>query len=193
MGLTKRLSPGTRTDVRAPPFVAIPPLTLACAPRPLAARASRHNRVGDWWVTFAVKRTKSATKRTSDPVEMRVSRGRALHSLIRDMASLRPCRPHADTTYIDTNNRISLASGRTLSKATLFRLLHLGGWIGLGIFVGALNSSDIWPLPSGMSSFTRCCAPVLRAWMRWALPRCLRVGRRRWRQCRTGGPPSVTG
>ena len=154
IGQTERLNPGTRTDGRAPSLVVSPPLrpTLAFGSPPRAPRASGHDRGSDWWVTFAVKRTKSATKRTSDPVEMRVSRGRALHSLIRDMASLRPCRPHADTTYIDTNNRISLASGRTLSKATLFRLLHLGGWIGLGIFVGALNSSDIGPLPAALDT-----------------------------------------
>jgi len=68
------------------------------------------------------------------------------------MAGLRPCRPRADTTYIDTNNRISLASGRTLSKATLFRLLHLGGWICLGIFVGALNIADFGPLPAALDT-----------------------------------------
>jgi two-component system, LytTR family, sensor kinase len=81
---------------------------------------------------------------------MRDTGGRGLHSLFRDMACLRPCRSRADTTYIDTNNRISLASGRTLSKATLFRVLHLGGWIGFGIFVWALNSADIGPLPAAL-------------------------------------------
>jgi signal transduction histidine kinase len=154
IGLTEHLKPGTRTEVRVPSVVAIRPLTLrpAFAPPPPAPRASWRNRVGNWWATFAPKRTKSATKRTSDPVEMPDTRGRALHSLLRDMASLRPCRPRADTTYIDTDNRISLASGRTLSKATLFRLLHLGGWIGLGIFVGALNSADIGPLPAALDT-----------------------------------------
>jgi signal transduction histidine kinase len=66
------------------------------------------------------------------------------------MACLRPCQPRTDTTSIDTNNRISLASGRTLSKATLFRVLHLAGWIGFGIFVWALNSADIGPLPAAL-------------------------------------------
>jgi hypothetical protein len=37
-----------------------------------------------------VKRTKSATKRTSNPVEMRDARSRALYSFISDIAALRP-------------------------------------------------------------------------------------------------------
>jgi histidine kinase/histidine kinase/DNA gyrase B/HSP90-like ATPase len=154
IGLTERLR-GPRTVVRAPPFVSIRSLThtlrLPSAPLP-PPRATWRNRVEDRWATFAVKRTKSATKRTSDPVEVRDTRGRELHCLIRDVAGLRPCRPRADTTYIDTNNRISLASGRTLSKTTLFRLLHLGGWIGLGIFVGALNIADFGPLPAALDT-----------------------------------------
>ena len=153
VGLTERLNLGPRTGVRAPPYVSIRPLThtlrLTFAPLP-PPRASWWNRVGDWWVTFAVKRTKSATKRTSDAVQMRDTRGRALHSFFCDMAGLRPCRPRADTTYIDTNNRISLASGRTLSKATLFRVLHLGGWLVFGTFVWALNSADDGPLPAAL-------------------------------------------
>ena len=108
----------------------------------------------DGWATMPVKRTPSATKRTSDPVEMRDTGGRALHSLFRGMACVRPCRPHADTTYIDTNNRISLASGQTLSKAALFRvrLLHLGGWIGFGFFVWALRSTEVGPVPAALEA-----------------------------------------
>jgi hypothetical protein len=155
IGLTERLNPCPRTGVLAPPYVSICSLThtlkLTFAPLP-PPRAPWRNPLEDRWATFPVKRTKSATKRTSDPVEVRDTRGRELHCLIRDMAGLRPCRPRADTTYIDTNNRISLASGRTLSKATLFRLLHLGGWIGLGIFVGALNIADFGPLPAALDT-----------------------------------------
>jgi len=125
-------------------------LTLTFALLRPALRTSWRNLVVDWWATLSVKRVKSATKRTSDPVEMRDTRGRALHSFFCDMAGLRPCRPRADTTYIDTNNRISLASGRTLSKATLFRVLHLGGWLVFGTFVWALNSADIGPLPAAL-------------------------------------------
>jgi two-component system, LytTR family, sensor kinase len=102
------------------------------------------------WPTFPVKRTRRATKRRSDSVEMRVTRERALHFFFRDIEGLRPCRPGGDATYIDTNNRISLASGRTLSKATLFRVLHLGGWLGFGTFVWALNCADIGPFPAAL-------------------------------------------
>ena len=152
IGLTEHLNPRTRTGVRAPFPVANHPraLKLAFAPLSPAPGASCSELVRDVRTTFAVKRTKSATKRTSDPVEMRVSRGRALHSVFRDMADLRPCRSRADTTYIDTNNRISLASGRTLSKATLFRVLHVGGWLVFGTFVWALNSADVGPFPAAL-------------------------------------------
>jgi hypothetical protein len=66
------------------------------------------------------------------------------------IADPRLYRPRADGTYINTDNRISLASGRTLSKATLFRVLQLGGWIGFGTFVWALNIADIGPFPSAL-------------------------------------------
>jgi signal transduction histidine kinase len=69
---------------------------------------------------------------------------------LRDIADLRPCRPGADETNINTDNRISLASGRTLSKATLFWVLHLGGWIGFGTFVWALNIAGIGPFPAAL-------------------------------------------
>jgi len=129
--------------------MAIHPLGLAFAPLPPGPRASRRNLVVDW-APFAVKRTKSATKRASDPVEMRDTRGRALHSFVLDIASLYPCRPCADTTYINTDNRISLASGRTLSKATLFWVLQFGGWIAFGFFAWAVNIADIGPIPSAL-------------------------------------------
>ena len=102
------------------------------------------------WASFRVKRTKSATKRTSDPVEMRGTGGRALDSSFCDIGDLRPCRPRADGTYINTDNRISLASGRTLSKATLFWVLQFGGWLVFGTFVWALNIADIGAIPSAL-------------------------------------------
>jgi two-component system, LytTR family, sensor kinase len=127
--------------------MAIRPLTFAFAPLPRAPRASWRNLVVNWAI-FQVKRTKSATKRTTNPVETRGTRGRALHSFFRDIADFRPCRPRADGTYINTDNRISLASGRTLSKATLFRVLHLGGWIAFGTFVWAFNIAETGPFPA---------------------------------------------
>src|SRR5262245_27274266 len=102
MGLTKRPNPGTRTDVRAPSSTAIHPLTLALAALPPALRGSWRNLPVNRWASLPAKRTKGATKRTSDPVEMRDTEGRALHSISRDMACLRPRRLRADTTFIDT-------------------------------------------------------------------------------------------
>ena len=121
------------------------PLAFATA-RPAARPSGRM--VVDWAI-LPMKRTKSATKRISDPVEMRDTRG-ALHSFLSDIVDLCPCRPRADGTYINTDNRISLASGRALSKATLFWVLHLGGWIAFGTFVWALNIADIGPFPSAV-------------------------------------------
>jgi signal transduction histidine kinase len=67
--------------------------------------------------------------------------------LFRDIADLRPRRPRVDGTYINTANPISLASGRTLSKATLFNVLHWGGWFGLGATFFPLNAyrEGVWP------------------------------------------------
>jgi signal transduction histidine kinase len=126
--------------------MALCPRTLAFASFPPAPRMSWRNPVVDW-ANFQVKRTKSATKRTRNPVGMRDTRGRALHSLFRDIADLRPRRPRADGTYINTANPISLASGRTLSKATLFNVLHWGGWFGLGATFCPLNGAreGAWP------------------------------------------------
>jgi len=81
---------------------------------------------------------------------MRESRSRALHSLIRDLADLGSSHPHTDGTPISTANQISLASGRTLSKGTLFWVLHCGGWFGFGFFVWALNIPGIGPLPAAV-------------------------------------------
>jgi signal transduction histidine kinase len=64
-----------------------------------------------------------------------------------------PCRPHADGTYINTDNPITLASGRTISKATLFKALHYGGWFGLGAFICAFNITDIGLFPSLLEEF----------------------------------------
>ena len=132
IGLTKRLIPGTRTDVRAPSSMAIPPLALTLAP----------------------KRSKSAMKRTSDPVEMRDTRIRTVDSLCSDMADLRPCGPRADGTYISTDNRISVASGETPSKAALFRvrLLYFGGWIGFGFFVWMFRSTEVGRVPAALGA-----------------------------------------
>jgi hypothetical protein len=99
---------------------------------------------------FTVKRTKSATKRTGNPAEMRDPQGRALNSLQLKILELPACRPSAEGTSINTDNRIRLASGRALSRATLFWALHLGGWIALGTFVWALNIEKIGALPSAL-------------------------------------------
>ncbi|HEX8799554.1 MAG TPA: sensor histidine kinase, partial [Terriglobales bacterium] len=153
-GLTKRLDPGTRTDMRAPSSMEVRPLAVAFTPLSTAQRASFRKLAEDWWTTFAVKRTKSATKRTSDPVEMRDGRGRALHSFCHDMTGFRPCCPRADGTYISTDNRISLASGETPSKAALFRvrLLYLGGWLGFGFFVWMLRSAEVGRVPAALGA-----------------------------------------
>ena len=78
---------------------------------------------------------------------MRDTQGGALHSLFRDIVDLRPRRPRADEAYINTANPISLASGRTLSKTTLFNVLHWGGWSALGAMLGPLNiaKEGTWP------------------------------------------------
>jgi len=145
---TERLDAGRLTDVRTFSSMRIHPLTLALsalAPRPHASWRNFAN-----WPAFTVKRTKIATKRTSDPPGMHDGWGPALHSVFREIVDLRPGGPPADRTYINTDNRISLASGRTLSKATLFRVFQLGGWIALGTFAGALNIADIGPIPSAL-------------------------------------------
>ena len=155
IGLTNRLNPGTGSDVRAPPFLANPSLTLAFpfAPLPPPPRVSwRHLVAG--WATLRVKRTKTATKRMSNPVEMHDPWSRALDSLFRDLADLRACCRRADGTYIGTDNRISLASGQTPSQAALFRvrLLYLGGWLGFGFFVGALRSTEVGRVPAALEA-----------------------------------------
>jgi signal transduction histidine kinase len=85
---------------------------------------------------------------------MRDTRGRALDSFFRDMTGLRPCCPRADGTYISTDNRISLASGGTPSKAALLRvrLLYLGGWLGFGFFVWMLRSTEVGRVPAALGA-----------------------------------------
>src|SRR5215469_14723274 len=102
------------------------------------------------WATLSMKRTESATKRTSHPREMHDTRSRALYCFISDIAALRPSCSRADGTYMSTDNRTSLASGQTLSKAALFRvrLLHLGGWIFFGFFFWALRSTEVGRVPA---------------------------------------------
>jgi two-component system, LytTR family, sensor kinase len=100
--------------------------------------------------TITIKRTKSATKRTRDLPGVRATRARALHSFFLDILDLCSCRSGPNGTSINTDNRISLASGRSLSRATLFWVLHLGGWIAFGTFVWAINIADIGPFPSAV-------------------------------------------
>ena len=73
-----------------------------------------------------------------------------VHFLPRDMAGSGAFNQRADATHINTDNSITLASGRTLSKATLFWVLHLGGWLAFGTFVWALNIADVGPLASAV-------------------------------------------
>ena len=109
------------------------PLTLALMPQPPAPRMAGRNEAAE---QFPLKRTKSATKRTSEPVDVRGTRDRALHSCYRDIEGLR------------------LPSGQTLSKAALLRvrLLHLGGWIGFGFFVWALRSTQVGTVPAALEA-----------------------------------------
>jgi signal transduction histidine kinase len=107
--------------------------SLAWVLLPQALRASWRYLVVNW-ATVTMKRTESATKRTSRPVGPSCSR--------------------ADGTYISTDNRISLPSGQTRSRAAPFRvrLLHLGGWIGFGFFVWALRSTEVGPVPAALGA-----------------------------------------
>lgn len=100
--------------------------------------------------TFSVKRTKSATKRTSPSIEVPNAENRALDFAFRAMPDPRACRTRTHRTHINTDNSITLASGRTLSRATLFWVLHLGGWVGFGTFVWAINIADVGPVPSAV-------------------------------------------
>jgi signal transduction histidine kinase len=127
-------------------------LTLAFEPLAAASRAPWRNPAVDW-ATFPVKRTKSATKRTSNPLRIGDTRNCALGYLFLGMAELRPCRPRADGTYMNTDNSIVLASGRTLSKATLFWMLHYGAWFGFGAFILALNIADYGLFPAILDEF----------------------------------------
>ena len=73
-----------------------------------------------------------------------------LHWADRDIADLSRT-PHASVRgRIDTADRITLASGRTVSKSTLFWVLQFGGWLAFGAFVWALNISDIGSIPSAV-------------------------------------------
>jgi two-component system, LytTR family, sensor kinase len=121
---------------------------LKLAPDP-CARTSAHERVTAS-SNFESKRTKTATKRTSLPVGGYDGGVRELDSILREIAELRPGGPRAGGTFINNENQITLASGRTISKATLFRVLQGGGWIAFGTFVWALNISDIGPIPAAV-------------------------------------------
>jgi signal transduction histidine kinase len=110
---------------------------------------SREHSLMDW-SKVPSKRTESATKRTGDAVGIREDAGPALDSIFRDTADPGRSGPHHGTAFINTDTRIGLASGRTLSRATLFKVLDLGGWIALGVFVWALNITDIGVIPSAL-------------------------------------------
>ena len=109
------------------------PLTLALMPQPPGPRMAGQSLAVE---QFSVKRTKSATKRTSDLVETRGSGDRALHSFYRDIDGLR------------------LPSGQARSKAALLRvrLLHLGAWIGFGFVVWALRSTQVGTVPAALEA-----------------------------------------
>ncbi|HEY1313970.1 MAG TPA: histidine kinase [Steroidobacteraceae bacterium] len=54
---------------------------------------------------------------------------------------------------MNTDDSIALASGRTLSKATLFGVLHCGAWFGFGAFVLVFNIAEWGLLPSMLDEF----------------------------------------
>src|SRR5579862_6331611 len=83
-------------------------------------------------------RTHAETLRRSTP---------GLHWVDRDMSEGSRA-PREVRGRINTADRITLASGRTLSKSTLFWVLQVGGWLAFGAFVWALNIADIGTIPS---------------------------------------------
>lgn len=126
-----------------------------------------------------MKRTESATERTSQLVEVRDTRSRALYSFISDTAGLRPPCSRADGRSISTDNRTSLPSGQTLSKAALFRvrLLHLGGWLGFGFFVWALRSTEVGPVPAALGAVIWLSGGVaITLGLRWVYRRARSAG-----------------
>ena len=135
--------------IRPPAFAQFPPAPGA-APEALVVD----------WTSFALKRTKSAANRTSSALEMHDPRGRALHSLGRDIADLRAGCPHADGTNINTDKPLSLGSGRTVSKATLFNVLHWGGWLALGVMFIPYNvaKEGRWPGTLDVTLWAVCMA-----------------------------------
>jgi signal transduction histidine kinase len=153
------------------PFTAIRARAPAVAPLPPAPGASAGYLVVEWPI-FPMKRTKNAPKRTPRQVEMRDTRGGALHSFLRDIADLRAGSPDADGTNIKTDKPISLASGRTLSKATLFNVLHWGGWLALAIMFTPYNvaKEGRWPGVLDVALWA-VCAAVLTLGFRVVLQR----------------------
>jgi two-component system, LytTR family, sensor kinase len=91
---------------------------------------------------------------------MRGTRGRALQSSHRDLAHPHPRLSYAcaDGTCINTNNPISLASGRTISKATLFNVLNWGGWLALGTMLIPYNvgKEGRWPAALDVVTWIVC-------------------------------------
>jgi hypothetical protein len=105
-------------------------------------------------------------------LEMRDTWGPALDSSVCEITDLRARHTGADGISINTDNRISLASGRTLSKATLFSVLQLGGWASFGTFVWAVNIADIGPLPSALEQLLWVgCGCALTLGFRWIFRR----------------------
>ncbi len=88
---------------------------------------------------------------------MHVGRGRALHCEIREVADFRARGARADETNINTDKPISLASGRTFSKAMIFNVLHWGGWLLLG--------ATLWPSNAAREGNVAAVVDILM----WAL------------------------
>jgi Histidine kinase len=114
----------------------------------------RHGRLAGGLGTFPGEADQKHDETDARPTDRRHTANRALDSVFRNVADPRACRPRADGTYISTDNRTSVPSGPTLSKAALFRvrLLHLGGWIGFGFFVWALRSREVGPVPAALGA-----------------------------------------
>src|SRR5579864_4448493 len=114
----------------------------------------RHGRLAGGLGTFPGGGDQKLDETDARPQDGRHTANGALDSVFRNVTDPRVCRSRADGTYISTDNRTSLPSGPTLSKAALLRvrLLHLGGWIGFGFFVWALRSREVGPVPAALGA-----------------------------------------
>src|ERR1700678_1195536 len=61
-------------------------------------------------------------------------------------------RPGAHGMHINSAQPIVLGSGRTISKATLFNVLHYGGWLAYGSVSFAWDDSGFGPWAAGFES-----------------------------------------